>query len=258
MSYGYLSHHGIKGQKWGIRRYQNADGSLTSAGRQRYGMIKDTNSSYIGGKAGYIKAYKNDRNKILKDLKNDIESDETLSKKEKKEYYNSSKPFIDDFLNDKYDMKISEIAKDDASAYKTKVAVAAVVDVPLYAATGGLWTPVKINTPSSKRLYRMEKDSNTGVSTMYDRKGKVVASSNKKSKSKFAYRKVSKAVEDSEYLRTFNPKNEEERSKIWDNKKFDNASNPKQVYEANRDFLNEYNSKNAKKKKRIRDTYFKV
>lgn len=30
-----LYHHGIKGQKWGIRRYQNPDGSLTPAGRRR-------------------------------------------------------------------------------------------------------------------------------------------------------------------------------------------------------------------------------
>ena len=31
-----LAHHGIKGQKWGIRRYQNSDGSLTDAGKRRY------------------------------------------------------------------------------------------------------------------------------------------------------------------------------------------------------------------------------
>ena len=38
-----LYHHGIKGQKWGRRRYQNKDGSLTAEGRKRYAdSIADT------------------------------------------------------------------------------------------------------------------------------------------------------------------------------------------------------------------------
>lgn len=31
----YLEHHGIKGQKWGVRRYQNPDGTLTKEGKER-------------------------------------------------------------------------------------------------------------------------------------------------------------------------------------------------------------------------------
>lgn len=38
-----LEHHGILGMKWGVRRYQNKDGSLTPAGRKRYG---DDNTPY--------------------------------------------------------------------------------------------------------------------------------------------------------------------------------------------------------------------
>lgn len=36
-----LYHHGIKGQKWGVRHYQNTDGSLTAAGKERYNSMSD-------------------------------------------------------------------------------------------------------------------------------------------------------------------------------------------------------------------------
>jgi len=39
----FLAHYGIKGQKWGLRRYQNADGSYTNEGKIRYGRVKSGN-----------------------------------------------------------------------------------------------------------------------------------------------------------------------------------------------------------------------
>jgi hypothetical protein len=40
-----MYHHGIKGQKWGVRRYQYADGSLTPAGQKRYNGSYNKNES---------------------------------------------------------------------------------------------------------------------------------------------------------------------------------------------------------------------
>lgn len=43
-----LAHHGIKGQKWGVRRFQNEDGSWTAAGQQRYGKEFKSRNSLLG------------------------------------------------------------------------------------------------------------------------------------------------------------------------------------------------------------------
>lgn len=46
----HLAHHGILGQKWGVRRYQNADGTLTEEGKRRYytksGGLTDAGAKY--------------------------------------------------------------------------------------------------------------------------------------------------------------------------------------------------------------------
>ena len=38
----YLAHHGIVGQKWGIRRFQNADGTLTEKGKKRRNLANES------------------------------------------------------------------------------------------------------------------------------------------------------------------------------------------------------------------------
>lgn len=38
-----IEHHGIKGQKWGVRRYQNPDGSLTEEGKKH---LREVTKSY--------------------------------------------------------------------------------------------------------------------------------------------------------------------------------------------------------------------
>ena len=39
MSSNELTHHGIKGMRWGVRRYQNKDGTLTKAGRKKMAKL---------------------------------------------------------------------------------------------------------------------------------------------------------------------------------------------------------------------------
>lgn len=47
----YIQHSGILGQRWGIRRYQNKDGSLTPEGKVRYGDGVHTKNGKSAGKS---------------------------------------------------------------------------------------------------------------------------------------------------------------------------------------------------------------
>ena len=48
MSSNELAHHGIKGMRWGVRRYQNKDGTLTKAGRKKMAKLDKEYSKLTG------------------------------------------------------------------------------------------------------------------------------------------------------------------------------------------------------------------
>ena len=59
----YLAHHGILGQKCGIRRYQNEDGTLTEAGKKRIASLEGKKKSQ---KSRYDAASKKYSNEVAK------------------------------------------------------------------------------------------------------------------------------------------------------------------------------------------------
>ena len=85
----FLMHYGISGMKWGVRRFQNADGSLTAAGKERYG----SNSSEVKKLSERTEKHKADR-QILKDLK----SFDKMSDEEKKDIGDKAMDSMRDYL----------------------------------------------------------------------------------------------------------------------------------------------------------------
>lgn len=91
-----LYHHGVKGQKWGIRRYQNSDGSLTPEGIKRYGTVEKLRKTKEYREAKK-QEYKAAREKIFK---------------KQDEYRTELDDALSQFKKDKINKKISAIDYD--------------------------------------------------------------------------------------------------------------------------------------------------
>ena len=70
----YLAHYGILGMKWGVRRYQNPDGTLTRAGKRHIKQIEKKDSKWARKNYSkiYNEAYKKSRGELNEYLVNDL------------------------------------------------------------------------------------------------------------------------------------------------------------------------------------------
>ena len=88
-----LYHWGIKGMKWGVRRYQNPDGSLTAAGKKRY--TNPDGSLNEKGKKKFGDSVKSDaetpKRKTVKDM-TDEELDKAIARAKKEDEYYRLRP----------------------------------------------------------------------------------------------------------------------------------------------------------------------
>lgn len=85
--YNELYHWGIKGQKWGVRRYRNEDGTLTEAGKKRYSKSRFG----IKDHAKNVKRYYSDTSPLKINKMSDKDLDAKIERLKKEKQYKELK-----------------------------------------------------------------------------------------------------------------------------------------------------------------------
>lgn len=124
----YLEHWGLKGQKWGTRRYQYEDGSYTEEGKIRYGRIKKTSS--LAGEQ-------------QKKIENQKRHDAVMASKNPRYVYKNRDVLSDKELNDKTnrfqrELQLKKIADQQSTIAK---------GVAILAAATAVYTTIKNAKP---------------------------------------------------------------------------------------------------------------
>ena len=97
----YLAHHGIQGQRWGIRRFQNPDGTLTDLGKRRYNesdysrQLNKLDKQLV--KEVYKAEYANAKLKKLQDKATHDEAEGKMTDKKRQRTQDKAKKLASDY-----------------------------------------------------------------------------------------------------------------------------------------------------------------